>query len=596
MNINNYLELINIIIKKETSFLNIFYLLRQTKGVNIFKIGGILMQNEMFCYQCEQTLGGKGCVKAGVCGKDALVANLQDVLIHELKGIGYFGQKNIVKRNKIRSEINKFVVDSLFATLTNVNFDPTRFVEYIKKAEEIKEELKNSANENEDIPIEASYKTPNNMQQIADDAKNIGIMCDEHLDMDIRSLRELLVYGLKGMAAYAHHAYILGKFDDEVNNFFYKALAATISNSLTIDDLFNLNMELGKTNLKCMELLDSAVTSTFGNPEPTEVLITRKKGPFIIVSGHDFKDLKDLLEQTQDKGINIYTHCEMLPANAYPELKKYNHLIGNYGGAWQKQQQEFDNIPGCILMTTNCVQKPKDSYKDRLFTTSIVGLKDSPHIEEIDGKKDFTPIIQKALQLGGWQDDETEKKITIGFAHNAVLSHANEIVSAVKSGAIKHFFLIGGCDGARPGRNYYTEFAEKTPNDTVILTLACGKFRFNKLDLGTVAGFPKVLDCGQCSDSYSAVKIALALSEAFNCSVNDLPLSLILSWYEQKAVGILLSLLSLGIKDIRLGPTLPAFISPNVLQVLVDKFNIKPIGTAEQDLQDILGIKILTYV
>ncbi|WP_027399129.1 hydroxylamine reductase [Anaerovorax odorimutans] len=547
------------------------------------------MENSMFCYQCEQTLGAKGCVKTGVCGKNSTVANLQDILIHELKGIGYFGQKNLEKGLKIRSEINKFVVDSMFSTLTNVNFDPERFVQYIKKAEIIKEELKNAVREIENIPNTANYRAPETMEEMVEDAKNIGIMSDENLDMDIRSLRELLIYAFKGMSAYAHHAYILGKFDDEVNNFFYKGLSATIDDSLTIEDLFNINMELGKTNLKCMEVLDSAVTSTFGNPEPTEVLITNKKGPFIIISGHDLKDLNELLEQTKDKGINIYTHCEMLPANAYPKLKKYKHLVGNYGGAWQKQQEEFDGIPGCILMTTNCIQKPRDSYKDRLFTTSIVGMPECPHIEEVNGKKDFTPIIEKALELGGWPEDEQEKRITIGFAHNAILSHANEIVEAVKEGKIKHFFLIGGCDGARPGRNYYTEFAEKTPKDTIILTLACGKFRFNKLDLGTIAGFPRVLDCGQCSDSYSAVKVAIALSEAFNCGVNDLPLSLVLSWYEQKAVGILLSLLSLGIKDIRLGPTLPAFITPNILQVLVDKFDLKPISTPEQDLKDILG-------
>lgn len=547
------------------------------------------MESKMFCYQCEQTLGGKGCVKSGVCGKNATVANLQDVLIHELKGIGFYGQKNLAQGLKIKSEINKFVVDSMFATLTNVNFDPTRFVEYIKKAEKIKEELKNNAGELENVPEAANYKAPDTIEEIEEELKNVGIMADQNLDMDIRSLRELLIYAFKGMAAYAHHAYILGKFDDEVNHFFYKGLSGTIDDSLTVEDLLNLNMELGNTNLKCMELLDSAVTEAFGNPEPTEVLITNKKGPFIIVSGHDYKDLKELLEQTEGKGINIYTHCEMLPANAYPELKKYKHLVGNFGGAWQKQQEEFDGIPGCILMTTNCVQKPRDSYKDRLFTTSIVGMPDCPHIEEVNGKKDFSPIIEKALELGGWQEDEPEKRITIGFAHNAILSHANEIVEAVKDGKIRHFFLIGGCDGARPGRNYYTEFAEKTPKDTIILTLACGKFRFNKLDLGTVAGFPKVLDCGQCSDSYSAIKVASALAEAFQCGVNELPLSLVLSWYEQKAVGILLALLALGIKDIRLGPTLPAFITPNVLQVLVDKFGLKPISTPQQDLEAILG-------
>ncbi|MFV0497549.1 MAG: hydroxylamine reductase [Candidatus Fimivivens sp.] len=547
------------------------------------------MDSAMFCYQCEQTLDGKGCVKSGVCGKNPTVASLQDILIHELKGVGFYGQKNLENGFKIRSEINKFVVDAMFSTLTNANFDPPRFFEYIQKAEKIKEELKAAVGQLENVPPAANYKAPKSIDEALVGAKHIGIMADETLAMDIRSLRELLIYAFKGMAAYAHHAYILGKFDDRVNNFFYKGLASTIDDSLTVDDLFNLNMELGKTNLTCMALLDAAVTDAFGTPEPTEVLITKKKGPFIIVSGHDFKDLKDLLEQTQGKGINIYTHCEMLPANAYPQLKKYKHLIGNYGGAWQKQQEEFDAIPGCILITTNCVQKPRESYKDRLFTTSIVGMPDCRHIEEKNGSKDFSTIIEKALKLGGWQQDEPEKKMTIGFAHNAILSHASEVVQAVKDGEIKHFFLIGGCDGAKPGRNYYTDFAEKTPKDTIILTLACGKFRFNKLNLGTVAGFPRVLDCGQCSDSYSAIKVALALAEAFNCGVNDLPLSLVLSWYEQKAVGILLTLLSLGIKDIRLGPTLPAFITPNIMQILIDKFAIKPISTPEQDLEAILG-------
>ncbi|MCY6482839.1 hydroxylamine reductase [Clostridium aestuarii] len=551
------------------------------------------MESSMFCYQCEQTLGGKGCVKNGVCGKNAEVANLQDVLVHILKGIGFYGQRNLEKGIKISSEINKFVVDSMFATLTNVNFQPDRFVEYIKKGNHIKEELKNNLGEISNIPEVVKYKAPDSKKQILEESKCLGIMADEKLDMDIRSLRELLIYGFKGMAAYAHHAYVLGKFDDEVNNFFYKGLAATVDDRLTVEDLFNLNMELGKINFKCMELLDAANTGTFGKPEPTEVLTTKKKGPFIIVSGHDLKDLKELLEQTEGKGINIYTHCEMLPAHGYPELKKYKHLVGNYGGAWQKQQEEFDGIPGCVLMTTNCLQKPRDSYKDRLFTTSIVGWPDSPHIQEVNGKKDFTQVIEKALELGGWQEDEPEKKIMVGFGHDAVLSHANEIVGAVNAGKIKHFFLIGGCDGARPGRNYYTEFAEKTPQDTLILTLACGKYRINKLELGTVAGFPRILDVGQCNDSYSAIRIALALAEAFNCGVNELPLSLILSWYEQKAVVILLTLLSLGIKDIRLGPTLPAFITPNVLQVLVDKFELKPISTPDEDLQRILETSLV---
>ncbi|RKD26538.1 hydroxylamine reductase [Caminicella sporogenes DSM 14501] len=548
------------------------------------------MDNQMFCFQCEQALGGKGCVKFGVCGKSPEVAGLQDLLVHLLKGIGFYGQKVLQQGKTIDENTHKFVMDAIFATLTNVNFDPERFVEYIKKAYEIKEQLKKLAGDIEsEIPEAAKYIPPDTKEEMLKDAKKVGVMADKNLDEDIRSLRELLIYALKGMGAYAHHAYILGKTDDTVNNFFYKALASVLDDNLTVDDLVKLNLELGQVNFKCMELLDSANTGAYGHPVPTEVLITKKKGPFIIVSGHDLKDLKELLEQTEGKGINIYTHCEMLPAHAYPELKKYPHLIGNYGGAWQDQQKEFDGIPGAILMTTNCIQKPRDSYKDRIFTTSIVGWPDIAHIEEVNGKKDFTPIIEKALELGGWQEDEEEKKILIGFGHNTVLGVADKIIEAVKSGKIRHFFLIGGCDGAKPGRNYYTEFAEKAPKDTVILTLACGKYRFNKKEFGTIGELPRLLDIGQCNDAYSAIKIAIALAEAFECDINELPLSLILSWYEQKAVCILLTLLSLGLKNIRLGPSLPAFISPNVLQVLVDNFNLKPISNAEADLAEILG-------
>ncbi|WP_461207388.1 hydroxylamine reductase [Clostridium sp. DL1XJH146] len=544
----------------------------------------------MFCYQCEQTVGGKGCTKVGVCGKDAEVAALQDLLVYQLKGIGFCGQKILDKGEKIDEEICKFVIDGSFATLTNVNFDPERFVEFLKKADKIKEELKSKVGSmSGEVPCCVNYKLPASKEEMLKDAKKAGIMYDQELDADIRSLRETLIYGLKGMGAYAHHAHVLGKVDEEVSNFFYKGFAATLDNSLTVDDLFNLCMEFGKVNFKCMGLLDGANTGLYGNPTPTEVCMTKKKGPFIIVSGHDLRDLKELLIQTEGKGINVYTHCEMLPANGYPELNKYKHLVGNFGGAWQEQQREFDGIPGCILMTTNCLQKPRDSYKDRIYTTSIVGWPDIAHICEQNGKKDFTPIINKALELGGFTEDESEKKITVGFGHNAVLSNAGAIVDAVKQGAVKHFFLVGGCDGARPGRNYYTELAEKIPKDCLILTLACGKYRFNKLDLGTIGPFPRVLDVGQCNDAYSAVKIAVALAEAFNCGVNDLPLSMILSWYEQKAVCILLTLLSLDIKNIYLGPTLPAFISPNVLQVLIDKFNLQPISTPEDDIKACLS-------
>ncbi|WP_039653168.1 hydroxylamine reductase [Clostridium tyrobutyricum] len=550
------------------------------------------MENSMFCFQCEQTIGGKGCTKAGNCGKSSEVAALQDLLIYELKGIGFYGQRLIEKGKKISNEIDKFMIDAAFSTLTNVNFDPERFVQYLKKAQDIKDDLKKRAGWLiGKVPDIVKYQLPDTKEQMLEDSKRAGIMYDQTVDANIRSLRETLVYGMKGMGAYAHHAYVLGYQDGNVNKFFYKGFSSVIDDKLTAEDLFNLNMEFGQVNLKCIELLDKANTESFGNPVPTEVSITKKKGPFIIVSGHDLKDLKDLLEQTKDKGINIYTHGEMLPAHGYPELKKYPNLVGNFGGAWQDQQKEFDGIPGCILMTTNCLQKPRDSYKDRIFTTSVVGWPDISHIKEVNGKKDFSLIISKSLELGGFTEDEPEKKITVGFGHNAVLSNADKIVEAVKGGSIKHFFLIGGCDGARPGRNYFSEIAQKTPNDTIILTLACGKYRFNKLDLGKIGDFPRVLDVGQCNDTYGAIKIALALADAFNCGVNDLPLSIILSWYEQKAVSVLLTLLSLGIKDIRLGPTLPAFITPDILQILIDKFKIKPVSTPDEDLQVILGLK-----
>lgn len=547
------------------------------------------MENAMFCYQCEQTMGSKGCTKVGVCGKSADIANLQDVLIFTLKGIAYYGYKAINDGIKIPQEINRFVKDALFSTLTNVNFDEERFVNYINEAAEVRNKIKIlSGNDDKNAPVAAVYEIPRTKEGMLKVSETIGVMSDEQLDMDIRSLRELLIYGMKGMAAYSHHAEVLGKIDEEVDNFFYKGLALVCDDTLTVDDLFNLNMEFGRVNLKCMSLLDEANTSAYGNPEPTEVTITKKKGPFIIVSGHDLHDLKLILERTEGTGINIYTHGEMLPSHGYPELKKYKHLVGNYGGAWQDQQEEFDNLPGCILMTTNCIMKPRESYKDRIFSTSIVGYEGIQHIKGKDDMKDFTSIIEKAIELGGFKEDEIEQKIVVGFGHHATLSHADEIVQAVNKGEIRHFFIIGGCDGARPGRNYYTEFAEQTPKDTIMLTLACGKYRFNKKDFGNIAGLPRLLDCGQCNDSYSAIKIALALAEAFNCTVNELPLSLILSWYEQKAVCILITLLSLGIRNIYLGPTLPAFITPNVLQLLVDKFNITPISTPEKDLEAIL--------
>lgn len=544
----------------------------------------------MFCYQCEQTAGGKGCTKVGVCGKDATVARLQDLLVYQLRAIGFLGSEILKLGGKTGKKSDSFIMDALFATLTNVNFDADRLVLLLRKAEEIKEELLAEAVFNKEaVPQAVHYKVPGTKEQMLADSELASLTVDRAAGEDIASLRHLLLIGLKGLAAYAHHARILGKEDSAINAFVYKALAATLNEELTVKDLLDLNMELGMVNYRCMELLDEANTGAYGHPEPTYVCVTKKKGPFIIVSGHDLKDLEMLLEQTEGKGINIYTHGEMLPAHAYPRLRKFRHLAGNYGGAWYEQQKEFDNIPGCILMTTNCLQKPKDSYKDRIFTTSIVGWPDVAHIEEENGTKDFSALIAKALELGGWQEDEEEQRILVGFGRNATLSEADKIIKAVKEGAVRHFFLVGGCDGARPGRSYYREFVEKTPQDTVILTLACGKYRFNKLNLGTIGELPRLLDVGQCNDAFSAVKIALALADAFKCGVNDLPLSLILSWYEQKAVAILLTLLALGIRNIRLGPTLPAFASPNVLKVLVESYGLKPITTVDEDLKEILG-------
>lgn len=552
---------------------------------------------EMFCYQCEQTAGGKGCVKVGVCGKQPDTANLQDLLIYLLKGIAFYG--NIGRKLGIKDEeIDHFIAYSMFSTLTNVNFDNERFVGLIFKADEYKEKLKETVkkeyekkNGKWDVkePEAALYRPNGGEKELLEQLKGKGIMADETLDMDIRALREMLIYGLKGMAAYAHHAYILGKKDEEVNAFFHTGLAATLDDSLTVNDLVKLCLECGRANYRCMEILNEGHKEHFGTPQPTEVDLSLKKGPFIVVSGHDLKDLEELLKQTEGKGINIYTHGEMLPAHGYPGLKKYKHLVGNFGSAWQNQQNEFDNLPGGILFTTNCLMPPKDSYKDRLFTTSMVGYSGIQHIEVKNGKKDFTPLINKALELGGFKEDKPDKKIMIGFGHDAVIGIADKVIDLIKQGKIKRFMLIGGCDGAKPGRNYYTEMAQKAPMDTIILTLACGKYRFNKLDFGDIDGIPRLLDVGQCNDSYSAIRIALALADAFKCGVNDLPLSLVLSWYEQKAVAILLTLLHLGIKNIRLGPTLPAFITPNILQVLIDNYNIMPISNAEHDLQEILS-------
>ena len=542
----------------------------------------------MFCYQCEQTVGGKGCTKRGVCGKTPEIANLQDLLIYQLKGISCYAKEILDKGGNIDQEVVKFVENGLFTTLTNVNFDPEVHINLLKKSQKIKEKLRKIAPKGE-YPEHAIYNLSDSKDEMLKDAIKAGIMYDDSLDQDIRSLRSTILYGLKGIAAYGHQARFINFIDKEVDNFYFKALEATTNNKLSSEDLIELTMKTGNIAIAVMKLLDDANTSKYKNPTPHKVNITLKKGPFIIVSGHDLRDLEMLLEQSEGKGINIYTHGEMLPAHGYDGLKKYKHLVGNFGSAWQNQQKEFDDIPGCILMTTNCLMQPRESYKDRIYSTSVVGWEGIKHIKaDEDGYKDFSEIINKALELGGYDEDEEYKEILVGFGHKTTLSNAEKIVSAVNDGNIKHFFVIGGCDGARPGRNYYTDFAKLVPKDCIILTLACGKYRFNKLEFGEVAGLPRLLDIGQCNDLYSAVKIATSLADAFDTNVNSLPLSIILSWYEQKAVADLLALLTLGIRGIYLGPSLPAFLSPNVLQYLVDNFDLKPISTPDEDLKSCL--------
>lgn len=551
------------------------------------------MEYPMFCYQCEQTAGGKGCTKMGVCGKTPEVAALQDLLIYQIKGISCYAKEIVEKGENVDKNIVRFIENSLFTTLTNVNFDADVHVEMLKESQKIKEKLRKQVGKIKNDTDHATYNLSETKADMLKDAKKAGIMYDQDLDPDIRSLRQTIVYGLKGISAYGHQARELGYYDDQVDNFYVRALEATTDDSLSVEELIRWTMRTGDMSVAVMKKLDEANTTVYENPTPHKVNVHIKKGPFIIVSGHDLKDLEMLLEQTEGKGINIYTHGEMIPSHGYPGLKKYPHLVGNFGGAWQDQQKEFDNIPGCILMTTNCLMRPRETYKDRIFTTSVVGWDGVKHIgKDEDGKKDFTEIINKALELGGYDEDQEPHEILVGFGHHATLSNAETIVNAVKEGKIRHFFLIGGCDGARPGRNYYTEFAKMVPDDCIILTLACGKYRFNKLEFGEVAGLPRLLDVGQCNDAYSAVRIATALADAFGTDVNGLPLSLIISWYEQKAVADLLALLSLGIKGIFLGPTLPAFLSPNVLQYLVDTFDLRSISTAEDDLKTCLKQEI----
>lgn len=555
-----------------------------------FKMGNNMDLNyEMFCYQCEQTAGGKGCTKIGVCGKTPEIANLQDLLIYQIKGISCYAKILIEKGEHIDKTIVSFVENSLFTTLTNVNFDSNAHVEMLKESQRIKESLRNTIGAIKNDTAHAAYNLPETKAEMLKDAPMAGIMYDKSLDPDIRSLRQTIVYGLKGISAYGHQARELGYYSDEVDDFYILALEAVTDDTLTVEDLIRWTMRTGEMSIEIMKKLDEANTTIYENPSPHKVNVHIKKGPFIIVSGHDLKDLEMILEQTKGKGINVYTHGEMIPCHGYPGLKKYPHLIGNFGGAWQDQQKEFDDLPGCILMTTNCLMKPRESYKDRIYSTNVVGWDGVKHIHKNDkGEKDFSEIIQQALELGGFKEDQEPHEILVGFGHHAALSYADKIVEAVKSGQLRHFFLIGGCDGARPGRNYYTQFAKMVPKDCIILTLACGKYRFNKLDFGEVAGLPRLLDVGQCNDVYSAIRIATVLADAFGTDVNGLPLSMIVSWYEQKAVADLLALLSLGIKNIYLGPTLPAFFSPNVLQYLVDTFNIRLISNAEDDIKTCL--------
>ncbi|WP_027358883.1 hydroxylamine reductase [Desulforegula conservatrix] len=541
----------------------------------------------MFCFQCEQTAKGTGCDKIGVCGKTPETAAIQDLLVHTMKGFSLVALE-AAKHGAKTPEDDHFACQAIFSTLTNVDFDPERFTKLMQEAETrmaaMKEKITAKGGNTSFPQYKGSYKGLNTAALIAEGEKT-SFKAELDANVDITSLRQLLIYGIKGVAAYADHAAILGKTDQAVYDFLYEGMAATLDNTLGVNELVGLVLKCGEINLKAMELLDAGNTGTYGHPVPTSVPLGTKKGKAILVSGHDLKDMYELLKQTEGKGINIYTHGEMLPTHAYPELKKFSHFFGHYGTAWQNQAKEFDEFPGAILMTTNCIQKPKETYKDHIFTTGLVGW---PGVEHI-ASKDFSPVIKKALDMPGFAEDKAGASVMVGFARNTVLGVADKVIEGVKSKAIRHFFLVGGCDGAKPGRNYYTEFVEKVPKDCMILTLACGKFRFFDKQLGDIGGIPRLLDVGQCNDAYSAVQIAVALAGAFECGVNDLPLSFILSWYEQKAVAILLTLLFLGIKDIRLGPSLPAFLSPNVIDVLVKNFNIMPIKTADEDLKAILG-------
>lgn len=556
---------------------------------------------EMFCYQCEQTANGKGCTRLGVCGKTPEIANLQDLLIYQVKGISCYGKVLSELGHPIEKAVIAFIESVLFTTLTNVNFDAEVHVQLLQESQKIKDSLREKVSASEGSSAlhdsdycgchtaQAQYRLPSTKSEMLHDAPIAGIMYDKSLDPDIRSLRQTILYGLKGISAYGHQARELGYCSDQVDSFYITALESLTDDRLTVEELIRMTMRTGEAAIEVMNVLDEANTSVYGNPSPHTVNVHIRKGPFIIVSGHDLKDLEMLLRQTEGTGINIYTHGEMLPSHGYEGLKKYPHLVGNFGGAWQDQQKQFDGIPGCILMTTNCLMRPRESYKDRIYSTNVVGWEGVKYIpKKPDGTKDFSEIIRHALELGGFTQDVEPHEIIVGFGHHATLSYADKIVQAVESGKLRHFFLIGGCDGARPGRNYYTDFAQLVPKNCMILTLACGKYRFNKMDFGEVAGLPRLLDIGQCNDVYSAIRIATTLADAFNTDVNGLPLSLIISWYEQKAVADLLALLSLGIRNIYLGPELPAFLSPNVLQYLVDTFHLRKITNPEDDIKTCL--------
>ncbi len=544
----------------------------------------------MFCNQCEQTAKGVACTQIGVCGKSGDVAALQDLLTYAVQGLSLVAVE-ARKVNLIDKKVDTFTLQAIFACLTNVDFDPLRFQTWVTTAVTLREELKTKVeaakgNVTFSSPA-ASYTPADTVAGLVAEGEALDFMNSLDENEDLRSLKQITVYGLRGLAAYADHAAILGKEDESVYVYVHETMANLAGGGQDLGALVALALKCGEVNIKAMELLDAGNTETYGHPTPTEVPLGAKAGKAILITGHDLRDLELLLKQTEGKGINIYTHGEMLPCHAYPELKKYSHFYGHFGTAWQNQAKEFPEFPGAILFTTNCIQKPADSYKANVFTTGLVGWPDLVHIED---DKDFTPVIERALALPGFTEDTDKSSVLTGFARNTVLGVADKIIEGVKSKAIRHFFLVGGCDGAKPGRNYYTDFVEQVPEDCLILTLACGKFRFFDKKLGDIGGIPRLLDVGQCNDAYSAIQIAVALAGAFDCGVNDLPLSMVLSWYEQKAVVILLSLFSLGIKDIRLGPSLPAFISPNVLDVLVENFDCKPVAaTAKEDLDTILA-------